>query len=41
MARYLRATRRGELADLAAAKVADLLAADPEVAAARRSSTTR
>jgi aconitate hydratase len=33
MARYLRATRRGELADLAAAN-ADLLAADPEVAAA-------
>ncbi|MBK7188404.1 MAG: aconitate hydratase [bacterium] len=33
MARYLRATRRGELADLAAAN-ADLLAADPEVVAA-------
>lgn len=33
MARYLRATRRGELADLAAAN-ADLLQADPEVAAA-------
>ena len=33
MARYLRATRRSELADLAAAN-ADLLAADPEVAAA-------
>ncbi len=32
MARYLRATRRGELADLAAAN-ADLLAADPEVMA--------
>jgi aconitate hydratase len=35
MARYLRATRRGELADLAIAN-ADLLAADPEVAAAPR-----
>ena len=33
MARYLRATRRGELADLAAANT-DLLTADPEVAAA-------
>jgi len=33
MARYLRATRRGELAELAAAN-ADLLTADPEVAAA-------
>lgn len=35
MARYLRATRRGELADLANAN-ADLLTADPEVAAAPR-----
>jgi aconitate hydratase len=33
MARYLRATRRGELAELAAAN-ADLLTADPEVSAA-------
>ena len=33
MARYLRATRRGELADLAEANT-DLLTADPEVAAA-------